>query len=138
MILDVSTHRTKVLTGTRGVVPLPFESLPSAAATREVAVRMSREDVIAGRGSSLCSEHVDGDCFEARSLLRYVHGDRSYMRKPGRTSKSVTHSLSSGDARQCQLGRGEEKSTSVRRYLFVRCVRVFPLFCSGNKESGVQ
>ena len=51
--------------------------------------RMRREDVIARRGSSLCSEHVDGDCFETRSLLRRdnARGDGSYMRKPGRTSK---------------------------------------------------
>ena len=62
---------------------------PRRAATREVAVGMRREDVIARRGSSLCSEHVDGDCFETRSLLRrdYVRCDGSYMRKPGRTSK---------------------------------------------------
>ena len=53
--------------------------------------RMRREDVIARRGSIMCSEHVDGDCFEARSLLRrgYARGDGSYMRKPGRTSKAT-------------------------------------------------
>ena len=46
---------------------------------------------------------------------------------------------------RCQLGRGEEKRASVRRYLFVRswpsetsAVRVFPLSCSEGKENGVR
>ena len=71
--------------------------------------RMRREDAIACRGSSLCSEHVDEDCFEARSLLRreFARGDGSYMRKPGRPSKATaiptridhTQFVESGDGR---------------------------------------
>ena len=70
---------------------------------------MRREDVVARRGSSLCSEHVDEDGLEARSLLKreFARGDGSYMRKPGRTSKATaiptrfahTQSVESGDAR---------------------------------------
>ena len=87
MLLDVSTIRTKVAMGSSFIAF--SHAYPRRAATRKVAVGMRREDVIARRGSSLCSEHVDGDCFETRSLLRrvYARGDGSYMRKPGRTSK---------------------------------------------------
>ena len=125
----MSTNRTKVAMGSSF---LAFShAYHRRAATREVAVGMRREDVIARRGSSLCPEHVDGDCFETRPLLRrdYARGDGSYMRKPGRTSKVTaiptrlahTQSVEWRCSRaQCQLGRGEEKSMSVTRYLFER------------------
>ena len=130
--------------------------MPALGAQR--LAKWLRGYVIVRRGSSLCSEHVDGDCFETRSLLRrdYARGDGSYMRKPGRTSKGDCHpheACSHTVCRvamlaQCQLCRGEENSKSVKRYLFVRswpllssvvwCVRVFPLSYSGSKESGVR
>ena len=75
-----------------GVVSLPFH-MPTLGTQRlaKWLSRMRREDVIARHGSSLCSEHVDGHCFKARSLLRrdYARGDGSYMRKPGRTLKAT-------------------------------------------------
>ena len=88
-----------------------------------------REDVIARRGSRLYSEHVRKDCFEARSLLRreLARSDGSYLRKCGRTLKATAiptrlpHTVCRvAMLAQCQLGRGEEKSTSVTRYPFVR------------------
>ena len=85
----MSTIRTKVAMGSSFLAFSHAYPRRVATQSREVAVRMRREDVIARRGSSLCSEHVDRDCFKTRSLLRrdYARGEGSYMRKPGRASK---------------------------------------------------
>ena len=75
------------------------------------------------------SEHFEEDCFEPGFLLKreFVRGDGSYARKPKRTLKAtaiptrllIPTAFRVATLAQCQLGRGEEKSVSVKRYLFV-------------------
>ena len=111
-----------------GVVSLLFPLADRLrAATCEVTIADEKRGC---HCSSLCSEHVDEICFEARSLLRreFARGDGSYMTKPGRTSKVTaiptrfahTQSVGSGDARPVSARQRRREEWSVRRYLFVR------------------
>ena len=114
-----------------GVVSLLFHLMtPGAQRLAKWLSRMRREDVIACRGWRLCSEHVDEDCIEARSLLRreFARGDGSYMRMPGRTSKVTAIPTRFAHIHVHSLWRCSpivslaeaKKSASMRRYLFVR------------------